>query len=91
MVIGHHNWGWRVETGVYDGTRTVPATKMSLASNVSSAEVEKLTMKSKHLLRASLVAQWLRIHLPMQGTWVQALVQEDPTCRGATKPVHYNC
>ena len=35
----------------------------------------------------SLVAQWLRIHLPMQGTWVQALVQEDPTCRGATKSV----
>ena len=38
----------------------------------------------------SLVAQWLRIHLPMQGTWVWALVQEDPTCRGATKPVHHN-
>ena len=35
---------------------------------------------------ASLVAQWLRIHLPMQGTRVQALVQEDPTCHGATKP-----
>ena len=38
----------------------------------------------------SLVAQWLRIHLPMQGTRVRALVQEDPTCRGATKPVHHN-
>ena len=35
--------------------------------------------------RASLVAQWLRIRLPMQGTRVRALVQEDPTCRGATK------
>ena len=23
----------------------------------------------------------------MQGTWVQSLLQEDPTCRGATKPV----
>ena len=32
---------------------------------------------------ASLVAQWLRIHLPMQGTRVQALVREDPTCHGA--------
>ena len=39
---------------------------------------------------ASLVVQWLRIRLPMQGTWVQALVQEDPTCRGATKPVRHN-
>ena len=28
--------------------------------------------------RASLVSQWLRIHLPMQGTWIRALVQEDP-------------
>ena len=42
------------------------------------------------LYRASLVAQWLRIHLPMQGTRVQALVHEDPTCRGATKPMHHN-
>ena len=40
--------------------------------------------------RASLVAQWLRIRLPMQGTWVRALVREDPTCRGATKPVRHN-
>ena len=34
--------------------------------------------------------QWLRIHLPTQGTWVWALVQEDPTCHGATKPMCYN-
>ena len=39
---------------------------------------------------ASLVAQWLRIRLPMQGTQVQALVWEDPTCLGATKPVLHN-
>ena len=38
----------------------------------------------------SLVVQWLRIRLSMQGTWVQALVWEDPTCRGATKPVRHN-
>ena len=31
--------------------------------------------------------QWLRVRLPMQGTRVQALVREDPTCHGATKPV----
>ena len=39
---------------------------------------------------ASLVAQWLRIRLPMQGTRVRALVQEGPTGRGATKPVCHN-
>ena len=44
----------------------------------------------KMMPRASLVAQWLRIHLPMQGTRVGSLVQEDPTCRGATKPMHHN-
>ena len=32
----------------------------------------------------------LRICLPMQGTQVRALVQEDPTCHGATKPVRHN-
>ena len=38
----------------------------------------------------SLVAQWLRIRLPMQGTRVRALVREDPTCCGATKPMSHN-
>ena len=37
-----------------------------------------------------LVMQWLRICLSMQGTWVRAQVREDPTCLGATKPVHHN-
>ena len=32
----------------------------------------------------------LRIRLPMQGTQIQSLVQEDPTCRRSTKPVHHN-
>ena len=39
---------------------------------------------------ASLMAQWLRIRLPMQGTRVWALVREDPTCRRATKPMRHN-
>ena len=34
--------------------------------------------------RAPLVAPWLRIRLPTQGTWLQAQVRE---CRVATKPV----
>ena len=41
-------------------------------------------------LGASLVAQWLRVCLPMKGTWVRALVWEDPTCRGAAGPVSHN-
>ena len=35
-------------------------------------------------------AQWLRIHLPMQGTRVRALAREDATCRRPTKPVRHN-
>ena len=45
-------------------------------------EVEELTK----LISASLVVQWLRIRLPMQGMWVQSLVQEDSSCHKATKP-----
>ena len=43
-----------------------------------------------NVLRTSLVAQWLRTCLPVQGTRVQALVQEDPTCCRETKAVHHN-
>ena len=49
---------------------------------------KKLSLKK--FSGASLVAQWLRIFLPMQGTRVQALVREDPTCHGATEAVHHN-
>ena len=41
----------------------------------------------KNFTRTSLVAQWLRIRLPIQGTRVWSLVREDPTWRRATKPV----
>ena len=39
---------------------------------------------------ASLSAQWIRSHLPVEGTQVWSPVQEDPTCLGATKPVYLN-
>ena len=38
----------------------------------------------------SLMVQWVNIYLPMQRPQVQSLVQEDPTCHGATKPVHHS-
>ena len=44
----------------------------------------------KNASRTSLVVQWLRICLPMQGTQVRALVREDPTCRGAAKPMSHH-
>ena len=36
----------------------------------------------------SLMVQWLRIHLPMQRTWVRSLVWESSTCYGATEAAH---
>ena len=66
----------------------------------TTREIKKyleMKMKSQHTKtyggRASLVVQCLRILLPMQGTQgtqVLPLVWEDPTCCGATKPVHHN-
>ena len=53
-------------------------------------KLEEGREKIKNNGGTSLVAQWLRICLPMQGTRVRALVQKDPTSCGATKPVHHN-
>ena len=55
--------------------------KPELASNT-----ERRQWHSKKC-RASLMAQWLRIPLAMQGTQVPSLVWEDPTCWGAAKPM----
>ena len=52
--------------------------------------LKKMKTLNQKDICASLVAQWLRICLPMQGTRVRALVWEDSTCRGATRPVSHN-
>ena len=38
----------------------------------------------------SLMAQWLGICLPVQGTWVWYLAQENPICHRATQPMFRN-
>ena len=43
-----------------------------------------------HKDATTLVIHCLRIHLPMQGTWVRSLVHEDSTCCRATKPVFHS-
>ena len=50
----------------------------------------RMAIIKKSANRASLVARWLRICLPVQRTRVRALVWEDPTCRGATRPMSHN-
>ena len=61
---------------------------MTLAKSLQLSILNLIIYKIKWW--ASLVVQWLRIHLPTQGTRVRALVREDPTCRGATKRVRHN-
>lgn len=40
----------------------------------------------KDMGRNFLLVHWLRVDLPMQGTWVRSLVWEDPTCLRASQP-----
>ena len=44
----------------------------------------------KHTMGVSLVVQWLKICLAMQGTEVRSLVWEDSTCCRTTKPMYPN-
>ena len=56
--------------------------------NISIPRVQKYPLsftKIKRALGTSLVVPWLRIHLPMQGTWVWFLLQGDSTCYRALK------
>ena len=62
--------------------------RMEEHSENFNKEIEKIFLKNQS--GASLVVQWLRVCLPMQGTQVQALVWEDPTCCRATRPVSHN-
>ena len=48
-----------------------------------------LTLKQR-VWETSLVAQWIWVCLPTQGTWVQSLVEEDSTYCGETKPMCHN-
>ena len=55
-----------------------------------SSEIFCFVLFFLRITGTSLVAQWLGIRLPMQGTRVQSLVWEDPTCHGATEPMCRN-
>ena len=74
-------------------TRRIKYLGINLPKETKDLYSENYTTLMKEIkddTMASLVAQWLRICLPMQGTRVRALVWEDPTCHGATKPMSHN-
>ena len=47
--------------------------------------------ESRDRVRTSLVVQWVRVCLPVQGAFIASLVWEDSACRRATEPVHHSC
>ena len=77
----------------HQGSPTLTTIIIILAYNSTFYFLQDLKKvhKNNYESGASLVAQWLRICLLMQGTRVRALVWEDPTCHGAAGPVSHNC
>ena len=89
---------WRITKGLWAVIWSSSQSKsISLAAMLRNDEwmnkwMKKRTnhIKKKNSVGASLVVQWLRIHLTMQGTLVRSPAQGDPTCRGAAKPTCHN-
>ena len=52
--------------------------------------IPSLSQVKKPHWGVSLAAEWWRVRLPIQETWVQPLLWEDPTGHGATKPVSHS-
>ena len=87
---GHYFWGWHL----FSRRQRLHCVRRECTKwdvqHSSLCEPWCFLLVPKYRGGASLVVQWLRIRLPMQGTRVPALVCEDPTCRGATGPVSHN-
>ena len=81
MYYHSYPTAWREETAL-----DLKSEELTL---ISAQPPGFLILKTEQL-GTSLVAQQLRICLPIQGTQVRALVREDPTCRRATKPERHS-
>ena len=88
LVMDREAWHAAVHGVTKSRTRLRDRTTTTTTTYSSKNHLGPLALK--WIRRTSLVAQWIRIRLPVQGTRVWPLVQEEPTCRGATKPVRHN-
>ena len=69
-----------------------PGTPLSSSGQQCSPQLSLgiLKFQEKQTVGTSLVVQWLRIRLAKQGIPVWSLVQENPTCHRAAKPMGRN-
>ena len=65
--------------------RTTIGPSNSTCGNLPKKKKNQNT-SSKRCVCTSLVVQWLRVHLPLQGTQVRSLVGEDPQAAGQPRP-----
>ena len=94
IVENFPNMGKEIATQVQEAQR-VPGRKNPRRNRPRHIVIKLARIKDKeNLLKATREGSpggaVLRIRLPMQGTWVEALVPEDPTCCRAMKPVCHN-
>ena len=84
--MGHAAGVQRPTAGVRWGTSGDPAFVIEMTKSLWHSGQQEIIKP-----RASLVAQWERVCWPMTETPDHPLLQEDPTCHGATKPMchHY--
>ena len=74
----------------WEATEALQSVVLVLQFSQPRRQTYRKQKSKKYNSWTSLVAQWLRVCLPTQGTQVRALVQEDPTCHRATKPMRHN-
>ena len=72
------------------GPRSILGRGTEIPQDTKRSQKKKKKKRKKEYRGTSLVAQWLRICLPIQGREFQALVREDPTCHWATNPMRRN-
>ena len=70
--------------------RNIDDQKNIIKLNFLTNQRNKNSNNNKEIIWGSLGGSVLRIHLPVQKTWVLSLVQEDPTCHGVARSVCHN-
>ena len=84
QLKGTHRWRWWEVVG------HPPPLPHAIPPTPAQSTLNAWFVLLNNSSRTSLVSQWWRIRLPMQGTWVQSPVQEDCICQGAPKSMHHS-